>query len=367
MKILLFGGTGAIGSELAKILDGNNDEIFITTRSEKKNTGNIKYIVGNSLENNFIKSVLKDRFDCIVDFMTYENLELFESRLSILLDNTDNYIFLSSSKVYANSNEILNEKSVRLLETLKNEDIDSNDYSVLKCKEEDLLINFGKKNYTIIRPYITYNNNRLQLGIYEKEGWLFRALDDRTIIVSEDILNKKTTLSFAGDVAKYISDIIYKEKGKGEIFQITTGRTSTWKDVLDVYKKVLLEKNGRTPKIKVVKNLYDIKMRKPDYKYEYDRKFDRIFDSSKVQNYTGLSGGKNIEEGLKICLENFLEKPSFLEINYEEEAIKDKKTKERIKLKSINGIKNKVLYIVYRYTPAGSIKNFARNLKKYLK
>ena len=46
------------------------------------------------------------------------------------------------------------------------------EYAIAKAKMENLLKKPSKKNWTIIRPYITFNDNRLQLGTLEKEMWL---------------------------------------------------------------------------------------------------------------------------------------------------------------------------------------------------
>jgi hypothetical protein len=44
-----------------------------------------------------------------------------------------------------------------------------------------------------------------------------------------------------------------------------------------------------------------------------------------------------------------MEKPIFKGINWKYEAIKDRITEERTPLKDICGIKNKMMYIYYRY------------------
>lgn len=45
-----------------------------------------------------------------------------------------------------------------------------------KARQEDILYQSGFSNYTIVRPSVTYNTYRLQLGALEKENWLYRAL-----------------------------------------------------------------------------------------------------------------------------------------------------------------------------------------------
>ena len=51
-----------------------------------------------------------------------------------------------------------------------------------KALQENLLRASGYKNWTIVRPYITFSDIRLQLGVYEKEQWLYRALQGRAIV-----------------------------------------------------------------------------------------------------------------------------------------------------------------------------------------
>ena len=38
-----------------------------------------------------------------------------------------------------------------------------------KAREENLLLKSDSRNWTIIRPYITYYDERLQLGVFEKK------------------------------------------------------------------------------------------------------------------------------------------------------------------------------------------------------
>lgn len=63
--------------------------------------------------------------------------------------------------------------------------LDSNEYAIAKAKEEDILFRSPNKNWTIVRPSLTYAENRLQLGVYEKENWLYRALHGRAIVFRE--------------------------------------------------------------------------------------------------------------------------------------------------------------------------------------
>ena len=148
----------------------------------------IKYIQGNAKQIDFLEDLLSKRsWDCIVDFMVHT-----ESNLKVLLpkilNNTKQYIFISSARVYSQSEIPITEDTPRLLDVSTDKEyLKTNEYALAKAREENLLFNSGKKNFTIIRPSITYNTHRLQLGVLEKENWLYRALQGRGIVFSEDL------------------------------------------------------------------------------------------------------------------------------------------------------------------------------------
>lgn len=104
MRILILGGTGAMGKPLVEILSRSlpNSQIIVTSRSARESRSNITYIMGDAHNNIFLKDILKDKWDVIVDFMVY-NTQCFADRVDLLLCSTSQYIFLSSSRVYANS------------------------------------------------------------------------------------------------------------------------------------------------------------------------------------------------------------------------------------------------------------------------
>ena len=63
--------------------------------------------------------------------------------------------------------------------TYKDEEyLKTDEYALSKARQEDILHRSGKNNWTVIRPYITYSEIRLQLGVLEKELWLYRFVHD---------------------------------------------------------------------------------------------------------------------------------------------------------------------------------------------
>ena len=79
MKILLLGGTGALGSSIIPLLAKEyNNQIYVTSRRQLQSIGNIHYLQGNAKDVRFINSILEhDKFDVIVDFMLYSVRDLY--------------------------------------------------------------------------------------------------------------------------------------------------------------------------------------------------------------------------------------------------------------------------------------------------
>ena len=361
MKILILGGTGAIGKELVEIMSQKNIDIYVTTRRELKSKDNIKYIKGNAHNIDLLKKITKENnFDAIIDFMVYDYKE-FKNKVEFFLNNTKQYVFISSARVYSNKDKLINEETERLLNVCNDQKyLKTNEYALEKAREEDLLIHNIKKNWTIIRPYITYNNNRLQLGAYEKEQWLYGLLKGREIVIQKRLLNKKTTLTYGKDVSKYISYLVLNEKAYGEIFQIVGNNSNTtWQDIINIYRKEL-KKNNIDMKVKIIENEKFDKFFPSYYVLKHDRYNDRIFNSNKLEQIIG----KEIiytpfEEGISKCLSDFLNKINIEKIKTEPTytALSDRFTKTHTKLKKFSSTKEKIKYILARYTWYYKLKN----------
>lgn len=348
-NILVLGGTGAMGSHLVKILAGRGDKVTVTTRSTRQSMPNIKYIQGNAKECSFLDRLLDRKWDAIVDFMVYTT-SAFEQRAPKFLAATDQYIFLSSARVYADSSHAISEESPRLVDSSADEKfLDTDEYSLAKARQENILCYSGNKNWTIIRPYITYSEQRLQLGVLEKEGWLYRALKGRTIVFSEDIASKLTTLTHGLDVAGAMAALIGEEPALGEAYHITQREAVSWQAVLDIYLDVLEKHLGKRPKVLLL-SLDDFsRCKQAEYQIKYDRLFNRVFDSSKAGKVVDVRSFRSLEQGLADCLEEFLEKPVFLPIDWRSEAIKDRFSDEMTGLKEIGHWKQKLKYLLYRF------------------
>lgn len=351
MQILILGGTGAMGRPLVQMLSQKNT-VYVTSRSSHKSTDTVKYLQGDAKDRIFLKNTLSSQhWDAVVDFMVHDEKELREV-FPVFLDNTDQYIFISSARVYAESDKPITEETPRLLDVSDDtEYLKTAEYALAKAREENLLLNFNKTNYTIIRPSITYNTYRLQLGVLEKENWLYRALHGRTIVFSEDINDKLTTMTLGDDVARGIASVVGQKEALGEIFHITYNQSLSWSEVLNVYLKVLEQYFGDGRKIPVIltKKSTNLLFNKMIYQLIYCRYFNRTFNNSKIARFCNIQEFTPSQKGLASCLEQFLRKPEFSCINWNIEAINDRVTGEFTPLSEIPSIGGKVHYLLYRY------------------
>lgn len=350
MNILIMGGTGAMGVPLVNLLSRKFDvNLYVTTRSKKDNSGNVIYLQGNAKESDFFGRIMEQEYDAIIDFMVYSTEE-FKSRLDVLLSRTKQYFFFSSSRCYADSQLPIREDSPRLVDTCDDPTyLAMDEYGMAKGREENLLMTSGKNNWTIIRPYITYNSYRLQLGVYEKEDWLRRVLEGRTIVFPKDIAEKRTSLTYGNDVAGALVDLIGNEKAYGEAFHITTEESHTWGEILDFYCQKIEAKTGIKPKVKYVEDSRGLQRVWNQWQIRYDRLYDRVFDNAKIESVRGKYEYKPTFEGLGECLDEFLENPKWLGMRASYEGYCDKVSGERTPLKNISGIKNKLRYLKWRY------------------
>ena len=181
MNVLVLGGTGAIGSEdLTPIVGKFASRVVVTSRQPRESSGNIQYVQGDAKDPVFLSELLKFHWDVIIDFMIYSS-ESFSTKLEQLLSRTDQYFLPQFCAGLCRLRGTDKRASPRLLDVSTDATFLGTDaYPLAKARQEDLLVKSGKKNWTIIRPYITYGSERLQLGRKGK-GRLYRALQGKTV------------------------------------------------------------------------------------------------------------------------------------------------------------------------------------------
>ena len=302
-KVLVLGGTGAMGVYLVPMLADMGYKVdVVSLDSGESSNPNIKYIKAeNAKDPAYIAELLKNDYDGIVDFLIYGTAE-FKEKYRRLLENTGHYIYLSSYRVYANEEHPIKETSPRLLDVIKEEPfISSEDYSLYKARGEEVVKASEFANWTAIRPAITYSKRRFQLVTLEANVIIERARHGKTVLLPRQAMDVQATMSWAGDVAKMISRLLFNDATKRETYTVATAEHNPWRVVADYYNEHIGLKYEEVDKEDYISFISPDKNLHVRWQLEYDRMFDRIIDNSKILNITGMKQSElmPLREGLK--------------------------------------------------------------------
>jgi nucleoside-diphosphate-sugar epimerase len=364
-NILLMGGTGAMGVYLRQILAERGDNVFVTTRAERPDEKGIRYLRGDAHNLDFLKRIVAETNpDAMVDFMIYYT-ESFRRRVQTLLSMSPQYVFLSTYRVFADVLPIV-EDSPRLLDVIEDETyLKTDEYALTKARQEDALRSSGKRNWTIIRPAITYSKERFQFWVLEAPIVCWRALHNLPVIMPREMLDRQTTMTWGGDVAQMIADLIGNPHALGEDFNCATAEHHTWKEVSEIY--------GRVIGLRVVPCSVEEYIWGPNrYQIVYDRMFNRVMDNSKVLRVTGIKQESfvTLEYGLSQELTEFKKHPHYKRLDIEWNAAMDRLTKTRAPLSAFSPSERN-LYLIARYPtlfnslPMRVVRKIHRLMKQY--
>ena len=312
-KVLVIGGTGAMGRYVCPKLFECGYEVDALTADVRASNGNIKYITANALDDEVIAGIVKRGYDAIIDFMWY-TADDFAKRMNTLLNNTSHYFSMSSYRVFADSKgEPLTEQSPRLYEVLRDEEFFTyENYAHSKCSIEDMLKASEYSNWTVLRPTIVYSVQRYPLVAFAGTTIVDRALAGKKVVVPEETLKKKTTMVWAGDVAKMIAGLIFNPVAMREIYNVGTSEWVLWQDVVDFYEREFGLQVVGIPLAEYTENFQYGNFGRLDMKWiiDYDRMYDRVIDNSKVLRDAGLSANDimGIFDGLHLVLREYLER-----------------------------------------------------------
>lgn len=284
-RVLVLGGTGAMGMHLCAYLAETGFDVVVTSRKQRVSTAaGITFVKADAKSPEELARLLDgSRWDAIVDFMVWSTAE-FRSVYQLILANTDQYVFVSSYRVYADA-PVLTEGSPRLLDATDDEAyLATDEYALAKARCEDLLQGESAGNWTIVRPAITFDESgRFQLGTMESSLWLWRACNGVSVPFPAPMLGKRTTLTQGKSVARMIERLVGNARALGEVFNVSTSDSLTWAEVVQLYQSVV-------PFEVVECDLDDYaRERGGVWQIRYDRMFDRVVDNSKVLRVTGLN------------------------------------------------------------------------------
>lgn len=300
-KILVIGGTGVMGHYVVEnLLQSGYHVDAVTLDDVISEKPCLKYYKNNFLDFRVAADFLKNRhYDAIIDFMTY-NTAQYAERYELLLESADHFIFVSSYRVYSDQELPTVETSPRLLDVVEDKEfLASDDYSLFKAREENILRGSKYKNWTIVRPAITYSNQRIAFVTLELPLMMRRAKAGKPIYIPEEVLNVEACCTWAGDVASLICNLLFKEKAYGEAFSVCSAEHHTWGIIAGYYKEIL-NADIRTVPIQDYLNFFGNKQVN-SWQLYYDRCMQRVMDNRKVLKITGMSQDEfmPLREGLE--------------------------------------------------------------------
>ena len=355
-SVLLIGGTGLLSTAVLKRAINKNYSISVFNRGNKNKSlpENVKVYKGDFYKSESVKTILKDaNFDIIVDFLS-RNPSDIERVFPILKDKCVQYIFISSSCVYRRDKVDL---PIKESSPKPNREWE---YNIQKYNCEKLLAKLCEHAscyYTIIRPYITYDNGRIPFGLAPSYKYhrtiLERIRNDKPMFMWGGCNTITTTVTYSMDFAKGVVGLFLNENAKNEDFHITSDKYYKCEDILSVLYDILNKK----PQIVKFTNDEIIKVF-PNYKDMLigDRSLDAIFDNTKIkQAVQGLTFDTSLKEGLHNIV-NYYDSSQEYIYDYVYDAQIDrlmatKKIKTRYiayKQDSHNHLKR---YYAYRYFP----------------
>ena len=302
-KVLLIAGGGTLGTYTAKELLNKGCAVdVICLEDYTSNNPKLCYHKAKA-DLNYLTEFLKDKYyDGIVNFIHYYVPEMYKPVHKLLTSKTDQLIFLSSYRVYAESKQPLTEEAPFLADVVEDEEfLKSEDYAVPKAIcEKFLREESGTKNWTVVRPVISFSDKRFDLVTVSGHEIIDAARSGKTVILPEAAKNLTAGLDWAGNSGKLIANLLFKKECLGEAYTVSSGQNLTWGEVADIYTR-LTGVNFRWADTEEY-----VSTGHGGNGLFYDRLYDRAVDNTKILKATGLKKEDftSIEDGIKIELNN---------------------------------------------------------------
>ena len=288
-RFLLIAGGGTLGTHVYRellSLGATVDVICLEdTVSDNERLTFYREYVSEELLRALFK---KHKYDGIVNFMIYTSVEEYKPIHELLSANTEHLIFLSSYRVYADLEHPIVETSPRLLDTsFDREFLENEKYAVAKAVLEDYITKESStKNWTIVRPVISFSKRRFDIAMCSNHEVEEKALSGEPIIMPIGTRDKTAGIDWSGNVGKIIAHLFLKPDTFGEAYTISSAQNLTWGEIADIYTDILGVKFKWISDEEYIEKYLEQRRK---WIFIYDRLFDRKIDNSKVLRATGLS------------------------------------------------------------------------------
>ena len=289
-KVLLIAGTGTLGAsaypELVKL--GYAVDV-ISLEDYRSVTPRLDFVKARA-DLDCLKAFFAERgrYAAVVDFIHTPDVEALKMRMDVVLANTDQFVYLSSYRTYADKDRVVTESTPQWLDVTKDPKfLAEDDYAIPKARGERYLTSLGVKNWTVIRPIISFTHFRLDLVTVGAYAILYRTAAGKKIPLPIEVKDKHCGVTWGGNTGLQIAHLIGKEAALGEAFTLGVDEGLTWGDVAGYYEELAGAKFEWIPakdylEIASPNGYMDAQM------IWTDRNLDRSVDFSKVMRVTGL-------------------------------------------------------------------------------
>lgn len=293
-RVLLIAGGGTLGTyTAAELLRLGHSVDVICLEDKMTDNENLRFFKANATLD-YLKELFKENhYDGIVNFIHYPNYRDYIPYHELLSNNTEHLIFLSSYRIYADKQHPITETAPQLIDVI-NDDPDfhaNEDYALAKSRAERFLAdNPYPKNWTVVRPVISFSDRRLDVNTVSGNEVVKAAREKRTVKLPLEAKALTAGLDWAGNSGKLIANLLFKKECIGEAYTVSSAQNLKWSEVADIYTELLGVEFEWIP----------ADYSRSSWIWYYDRKID----NGKILKATGLkpTDFKSIREGIEIEL-----------------------------------------------------------------
>lgn len=311
MKVLLIAGGGTLGTYAAKELLARGYAVDVICLEEQTSDNkNLTYYHEKATLPYLTKLFSHKHYDGIINFLHFTSVDAYKPYHILLTDHTDHLIFLSSYRVYANLQHPITEDAPRLLDISEDRNfLEHEDYALPKARCEDYIRSQSdRKNWTIVRPVISFSALRFDLLMYSGRKPILYAEAKKPLLLPKNCRYLTAGLDWAGNTGRLIGGLLFRESVLGETYTVSSAPGATWNEIAEIYHDFI---GLQAEWVDETEYLNANPLQQPGgcdrWGYIYDRCYDRAVDNRKILAATGLKKEdfRSIREGLNIELQRY--------------------------------------------------------------
>ena len=239
-KALLLAGAGTLGgATYPELLKRGWDVDVVSLEDFRSTTPRIRFIKAHA-DLSALAAIFAEQphYDAIVDFLHEPDADAMKRRIDLNLSHTDQFVFLSSYRTYSDRDAVVTERTPQWLDVTDDADfLEKDTYAIPKSRGERHLRAKGGKNWTIVRPVISFSHYRLDLVTVGARAILYRTREGKKIPLPAEVKGNLASVGWAGNVGRELAALLGNPDAAGEDFTLGSGEIITWGDVASYYEE----------------------------------------------------------------------------------------------------------------------------------